>query len=172
MRRLLDAIYDGAGVLAALFMVGTLAMVLSSMLDRFIPMPLLRGMDAYAGYCMAGAGFLALAHTLRRGEHIRVTLLLHATRGPARRVLELACLAVAVVLSGAFAWYSIRLAWDSWRFHDISTGLDATPLWIPQTSMALGAVIFFISFVDECWMTLAGRRQQPVTTPTDILLNE
>ena len=41
------------------------------------------GTDAYAGYCMAAAGFLALAHTLKRGEHIRVTLLLEhcAARG-------------------------------------------------------------------------------------------
>src|SRR5690606_11571534 len=105
MRRLLDALYDGAGVLAALCMIGTLAMVVASMLDRFIPMPSLRGMDAYAGYCMAGAGFLALAHTLRRGEHIRVTLLLHAVHGGARRTLELVCLVIAVLLSGAFAWY-------------------------------------------------------------------
>ena len=36
----------------------------------------LRGTDAYAGYCMAAAAFLALAHTLKRGEHIRVTLFL------------------------------------------------------------------------------------------------
>lgn len=170
MRRLLDALYDGAGVLAALFMVGTLAMVVSSMLDRFVPLPLLRGMDAYAGYCMAGAGFLALAHTLRRGEHIRVTLLLHAARGRARRGLELFCLFVAVLLSAAFAWYSVRLARDSWLFHDISTNLDATPLWIPQTTMAVGAVIFLIAFVDECWMTLTGRRQPAESA--DLLLHE
>jgi len=170
MRRLLDALYDGAGVLAALFMIGTLAMVVSSMIDRFVPIPLLRGMDAYAGYCMAGAGFLALAHTLRRGEHIRVTLLLHAARGGARRALELVCLFVAVLLSAAFAWYSVRLARYSWLFHDISTNLDATPLWIPQTTMAVGAVIFFIAFVDECWMTLTARRQP--AEPAETLLHE
>jgi hypothetical protein len=27
-------------------------------------------------------------------------------------------------------------------FHDISTGNDATPLWIPQLTMALGTVVF------------------------------
>ena len=75
VRRALDALYDAAGILAALFMVGTLAMVLlgigSRLLSWFVP-----GTDAYAGYCMAAAGFLALAHTFRRGEHIRVTLIL------------------------------------------------------------------------------------------------
>ena len=46
------------------------------------------GIDAYAGYMMAGAGFLALAHTLKRGEHIRVTLLLSALHGRGRRALR------------------------------------------------------------------------------------
>ena len=32
--------------------------------------------------------------------------------------------------------YSARLAWQSHVFHDISTGVDATPLWIPQLPMA------------------------------------
>ena len=41
------------------------------------------GTDAYAGYLMAGCGFLALAHTLKRGEHIRVTLLSGRLQGRA-----------------------------------------------------------------------------------------
>ena len=157
MRRLLDALYDGAAWLAALGMIGTLAMVLGSILDRFVSLPL-RGMDAYAGYFMAASGFLALAHTLKRGEHIRVTLLLNALGARARRGLEMWCLTAALVLAGAFAYYSVRLAWQSWEFHDISTGNDATPLWIPQLSMAVGTVLFFIAFLDEWWLELRGRR--------------
>lgn len=169
MRRLLDALYDGAGWLAALAMVGTLAMVLGSIVDRFVSLPL-RGMDAYAGYFMAAAGFLALAHTLKRGEHIRVTLLLNALGTRARRGLELTCLTIALVLAGAFAYYSVRLAWQSWEFHDVSTGNDATPLWIPQLSMATGTVLFFIAFVDEWWLELRGRR--PVRESGELLRNE
>ena len=72
---LLDALYDGAAALAALFMVLLLVMVLLSILGRQLHFHV-PGTDAYAGYMMAAAGFLALAHTLKRGEHIRVTLLL------------------------------------------------------------------------------------------------
>ena len=56
-------------------MVGTLLMVVLGMLDRYVSLNF-RGTDMYAGYCMAAAGFLALAHTLKKNEHIRVTLLL------------------------------------------------------------------------------------------------
>ena len=169
MRKLLDAVYDGAAALAALFMVSLLLMVLLSIASRQLGVHV-RGTDAYAGYLMAGAGFLALAHTLKRGEHIRVTLLLGAVSGRARRALEIWSLGLACLLSGVFAFYSCRLVWQSLAFNDISTGNDATPLWIPQLAMAVGTVVFAIAFVDEWLLEVSGRRAS--TGATEALRNE
>jgi TRAP-type C4-dicarboxylate transport system permease small subunit len=157
MRKALNALYDGAAVLAAVFMVGLLVMVLLSVVSRLLHFHV-PGTDAYAGYLMAGAGFLALAHTLKRGEHIRVTLLLSALTGKAKRSLEIWALSAAVALAGLSAFYSCRLAWQSHVFNDISTGNDATRLWIPQLSMALGTVILCIAFIDELVLELRGQR--------------
>jgi len=157
LRRSLDALYDGAAYLAALFMIGTLAMVLLGIAGRMFNW-FVAGTDSYAGYCMAGTGFLALAHTLKRGEHIRVTLLLEHSGAKTRRALELVSLAIATFLAFAFAWYSCRLSWQSYDFHDVSTGNDATPLWIPQLSMALGSVVLSIAFVDELIAEWRGDR--------------
>lgn len=155
MRRPLDRIYDAAAYVAAAFMIGTLVFVLLGIFGRILGFHL-RGTDAYAGYCMAAAGFLALAHTLRRGEHIRVTLVLDHVRPSARRALELACLAAGIALSGLLAWYSVRLAWQSHAFNDISTANDATPLWIPQLAMAAGALLLATAFVDSFARALRG----------------
>ena len=157
MRRLLDTLYSAAAYLAALLLVGTLVMVLLGVFGRLLGFQV-RGSDAYAGYCMAGAGFLALAHTLSRGEHIRVSLILEHAGAHGRRVLERWSLAVAVILSVAFAYYSVRLAWQSYALHDVSTGNDATPLWIPQLAMAAGAVVFAIAFIELFVLELAGKR--------------
>ena len=157
MRRLLDALYDGAAWLAALAMVGLLAMVLLGILGRQLHFHV-PGTDAYAGYLMAAAGFLALAHTFKRGDHIRVTLLLGALKGGVRRGLEIWALAAATLLAALTAFYSCRLAWQSHVFHDVSTSNDATPLWIPQLSMAVGTVILAIAFFDELVLELQGRR--------------
>ena len=157
MRRALDALYDGAAWLAALSMVGLLLMVLLSIVSRQVGFHV-PGTDAYAGYLMAAAGFLALAHTLKKGEHIRVTLLLGKLQGRARRAMELWALAAAAFLAGLFAYYSARLVWQSHLFHDISTSNDATPLWIPQLAMAAGTLILAIAFVDELVMALRGQR--------------
>jgi TRAP-type C4-dicarboxylate transport system permease small subunit len=169
VRTLLDRLYDAAAYLAAFFLVGTLAMVLTAIVGRlfnwFIP-----GTDAYAGYCMAASGFLALAHTLKRGEHIRVTLLLEHAGVRARRGMELWALAVATVLAAAFAWYSVRLVVQSWQFNDISTGNDATPLWIPQLAMALGTAVLLVAFVDELVREWRGVRRAGV--PAEALHHE
>ena len=156
MRRALNLVYDGAAVLAALCMVGLLAMVLLAIASRLLHFHV-PGTDAYAGYLMAAAGFLALAHTLKRGEHIRVTLVLGALRGRARRALEVWSLAAGSALALLAAWYSARLAWQSHLFNDISTGNDATPLWLPQLSMAAGTAILALALLDELVLALLGR---------------
>lgn len=159
MRRLLDALYDSAAALAALFMVALLGMVLLSIASRQLHFHV-PGTDAYAGYLMAATGFLALAHTLKRGEHIRVTLLLGVLSGRWKKAFEVWALAAASLLAGLFAFYSCKLAWQSHEFRDISTGSDATPLWMPQIAMALGTVVLAIAFIDELVLELRGRRAQ------------
>src|SRR5512145_1629658 len=98
MRRPLDALYDAVGALAALFLVGVLAMVLLGIAGRWFDFHV-PGTDAYAGYCMAACGFLALAHTLKRREHIRVTLLLEHVSARSRHRMEVGALAVGTLLA-------------------------------------------------------------------------
>lgn len=169
MRRLLDGLYDAAAWLAAAAMVGVLVMVLLSILSRQLGFHV-AGTDAYAGYSMAAAGFLALAHTLKKNEHIRVTLILGRLKGRARHALEMWALSAGVVLGGLFAVYAVRLAWVSHALHDISTGNDATPLWIPQLAMAAGALILLVALVDEWVLELRGRRAS--ASPEEALHNE
>ncbi len=155
-RRALNAVYDAAAALAALCMFGLLAMVLLAIASRLLHFHV-PGTDAYAGYLMAAAGFLALAHTLKRGEHIRVTLVLTMLRGRARRALDVWALAAGSALALLAAWYSARLAWQSHAFNDVSTASDATPLWLPQLSMAAGTAILALALVDELVLALSGR---------------
>ena len=160
--RALDRLYDGAAALAGVAMVLLLVMVLLSIVSRQVGFNV-PGIDAYAGYMMAAAGFLALAHTLKRGEHIRVTLVLAALHGGRRRGLEIWALAAATSLATLFAYYSCKLAWQSHAFNDVSTSNDATPLWLPELAMAIGAVVLAIAFVDELVLEIRGRRVVPVS---------
>ncbi|OZI49830.1 TRAP transporter small permease [Bordetella genomosp. 4] len=155
MRRLLDTLYGAAGLLAGLCMIGVLISVLISIIGRQIDWHV-AGIDAYAGYFMAGAGFLALASTFKHGEHIRVTLLLNSLAARGNRRLDIFALCAGTLLAAAFAFFSIKLMLDSHTYNDVSTSNDATPLWIPQISMAVGTVLFLVSLVDELIRRLHG----------------
>lgn len=169
VRRALDALFDGAAALAALCMVALLVMVMLGIVGRLLQFHV-PGTDAYAGYLMAGAGFLALAHTLKCGEHIRVTLLLGALKGRAKHALELWALTGASALAALLAYYSVRLAWQSHSFNDISTGNDATPLWLPQIAMAAGTLILLLALLDELVLEWRGLRVEPASD--EMLHNE
>jgi TRAP-type C4-dicarboxylate transport system permease small subunit len=160
--RALDRLYDATAALGAVAMVLLLAMVVLSIVSRQVGFNV-PGIDAYAGYMMAAAGFLAMAHTLKKGEHIRVTLLVGSLRGAARRGAEVWALFAASLLAVLMAVYSCKLAWQSHAFHDISTSNDATPLWLPQLAMAIGSVVLAIAFVDELVLEIRGRRAVPVS---------
>jgi TRAP-type C4-dicarboxylate transport system permease small subunit len=165
VRKFLDSLYDAAGYLAAFFMVGILFMVLASVVGRLIGFNL-RGSDAYAGYAMAAASFLALAHTLKRGEHIRVMLFLERFHGRFRRPLEIWSHGAGTLLCAALAVFSVRLVWQSHAFNDVSQGNDATPLWIPQLAMAAGAIVLLVAMLDD-FIALLRRRQ--IAKPADEL---
>ncbi|MBD9533334.1 MULTISPECIES: TRAP transporter small permease [Comamonas] len=158
MRKFLDGLYGSTAWLAGLGMIGILVMVLLTVLSRVIGFNA-PGTDAYAGYAMAGCGFMALASTLKKGEHIRVTLLLGALKGKALKTMEVTALVIATTLAGFLAFYSTRLVFQSWEIDDISVGIDATPMWIPQIFMALGTIVFFIAFCDELVLELMGKRK-------------
>ena len=157
MRKLLNGLYECSAWIAGIAMIGVLAMVLLTILSRLLGFSA-PGTDAYAGYAMAGSAFMALASTLKKGEHIRVTLLLGALKGRAYKALEAITLVIAIILSAFLAFYSMRLVWQSWEINDISVGIDATPMWIPQIFMALGTSVFCIAFCDELVLELMGKR--------------
>ncbi|MBR0567549.1 TRAP transporter small permease subunit [Azoarcus sp. L1K30] len=155
MRTLLDSLYRLSGALAAVGMVATLLMVSAGIVSR--PLGIyLSGTDDYAGYCMAACGFLALAYTFKHGEHIRVSLLIERVGPRLRRAMEWFSLAAASAIAIMLAWYAVRLVWQSHEFEDISQGIDATPLWIPQLSMAIGSVVLVIALLDDLIVTTLG----------------
>jgi len=155
VRRVLDAVYDAAGVVAALCLVALLVVIVLQMAARWsgVSFP---GSTQYAGYLMASASFLAFAHTLNRGAHIRVNLFLTAL-GERRFWGELWCMVIATAATCYLAYYAVRFVYVSYKLHDISQGQDATPLWIPQIPMAFGAVLLAVCFIDNLVTLLATR---------------
>lgn len=157
MRTILDRFFRLLGALGAFFILATLVIEVVNIVGRELGFSM-AGADAYAGYFLAAGSFLALAYALRSGDHIRVTLILQRLRGRPRWWMEVLCLVVATLLSSYFAWFAARLVWGSYTFHDISQNVDATPLWIPQLSMALGLFGLALAFAEQLVETVRTGR--------------
>ncbi len=157
MRRALDRFYGLLMALAAAAMAAAFACVMLGIADRQLALGL-RGLDAYAGYAVAAALFLALPGTLQKGEHIRVTLLLQRVPAAWRAALAWWCLLAGSGLAVMLAFYAARLVWLSWLTHDVSPASDATPLWIPQLAMALGCIGLAVGLLDAALSRASGIR--------------
>lgn len=169
MRRSLDRLYALTLYLAAacLVLIAVLvgAQVLGRIADTLLKLfghpPygfLVASLAEIAGFLLAAASFLALAATLRRGAHIRVTILLGNVPERARHALEFWVLAVGVAFVAFVTWSLAALVYDSFRFNEVSYGLIAVPLFIPQAVMLLGALVLLIALADELLRVLRGER--------------
>ena len=152
----LDLLYRASAALACVFFVAIGVCIVLQVATRLLGLHL-PGLVDYSTYSMVAATFLGLAYALKRDAHIRVTLLVGAAGGRARQALELVCLAIGFCVLAYFSWFAVILALDSWRFGLKDLGLAATPLWIPQSAMALGAIIAAMAFLDEFVGVLLGR---------------
>jgi tripartite ATP-independent transporter DctM subunit len=157
LRRGLDALYLAGGALGAACMVAILLLIAAQMVARWTGQ-VLPGATDYAGYAMAGSAFLALAYAMDRGAHIRVNLVLMRF-GRWRRYAEIWCYGAATVIACFFAWYAVRTNIGSAKWNDISQGLDATPLWIPQIVMSVGTVVLAIAMFDQFMRILLTRHE-------------
>jgi TRAP-type C4-dicarboxylate transport system permease small subunit len=166
MRAPLDALFKLLGALGAFFILATLTIEVAGIALRLLGFSM-AGADAYAGYFLAAGSFLALGYALRRGDHIRVTLILQRLHGRARWWMEVLCLLIAAGLSVYFAYFSAKLVWGSYAFNDVSQNVDATPLWIPQLSMAIGLAGLALAFIEQLVITLRTGQLPPAVNEAE-----
>ncbi len=192
MRGLLDGLYRAASaaaaiclcVIAGLVLVQVFGRILDGVL-RLMGLPVagitVPSLNEIAGFLFVAATFLALAATLRRADHIRVSMLIKAVPLGVRRVLECVVLCIGTVIAVYAAYHSVLQVEDSIASNTVSFGVIAIPLWIPQSALAAGLVVFAIAMADELVAVLttgaptyqaheeakSAVLQKPVITPED-----
>ena len=152
----LKNIYRFSGYIAALFLILVATFILIGIASRIFGF-YIRGLAEYSGYCMAASSFFALAYTFVEGGHIRITLFLEKVSGVKKKVLEIWCLIIASFYSGYVAFYFIKMLKISYEFQERSEGADEILIWIPQTSVAIGSLIFFVCVFHQFILALFNK---------------
>ena len=159
MRRLLDRFYGGCTVLSCISIVFIVAVVflqvVLSTIDAAaaaVGMPgfgmMIPSYSMFSGYGLAFATFLALGPAIRRGAHIRVTLIQGRLPQSAQRVALALIALIGTIIGALMTWALVSMTYESWDFGDQSSGLVAVPLWIPQSVLCLGACAFLVACAD------------------------
>jgi TRAP-type C4-dicarboxylate transport system permease small subunit len=172
IRTFLDRLYLFAGYAAGAFLVLIFGIMMFMSLGRQVGLNIPAG-DDFASWCMAAMAFLGLAHTFKRGEIIRVGVLIEQLTGRKRWALEVFALAVSTIFTLYFTWYAVAMTYDSWRFHDMAQGVLSIPLWIPQIGYSGGLLILAIALVDELVHVLKGNKptyeKEPPSSPDELV---
>ena len=154
--KFLDRLFTWSGYLAGVFLVAIAILVVAQIVARFLGQQI-PSADEFAGYSLAASSFLGLAYSFRSGSHIRVTLLTARLSSKAQRVMLLLVLAYAVVMIGIWAYNSIGLVWESYKFKEVSTGILKYPIWIPQLSMGIGVTLFCLAILEDLINVIRGK---------------
>jgi len=157
LRRFLDALYLGAGYVAACCILLIMVLMIGQSILRELHVRTGAVNDVVSWLC-AAAAFFAMAHAFKHGDFVRVTLLLEKVSPAAQRRFEMAALAIAAVAVGYLAWWANRFTWDSYVFDETAQGMLPIKMWIPQSTFAIGAILLFVAVFDELVVVLRGGR--------------
>ena len=157
MRRFLDRLYLASGAVGAVFVLLICVLMIAQSVLREFGVRTGAVNDVVSWFC-AAASFFAMAHAFKHGDFVRVNLLLEKLPAAPRRALEIICLAIGSVSVAYLAFWANKFTYDSWAFNEVAQGLLPIPIWIPQSSFALGSLLLLVALVDELIIVLRGGR--------------
>ncbi len=174
MSRMFQKLYDLCGMIAG-GLILCICLLISAQIclnafGRFAPGVLPSTIPSYAdfsGFMLAGATFLAMAHTLRAGGHIRVNLVVSRLPLKAQFVAEAFVLVIAAGLIGYATYFMGALVVESIHFGDVSNGIIPVPLWIPQSVAAFGIGLLLVAVLHTL-VEMITTRAPVLSTPDEV----
>jgi TRAP-type C4-dicarboxylate transport system permease small subunit len=158
MRRFLDRLYLGAGIAAAAALAAIFIIMMAQSFGREAGF-VLSGADDIVAWLCAACAFLALGHTFRAGDLVRVGVFLDHLGPRPRWIAEIFSLGFTAIFTAYMLWAVSRFVYLSWEFKEVAQGMIKAPIWIPQMSLVIGMAIFFIAVLDD--LILVCKKQKP-----------
>ncbi len=140
-----DAIERVSLWLSAVCMIGMVVLMLLEVVLRGAFNSTTEHSDELVGYLLVGVSFLSLALCQSRGAFHRVEMVQMRL---SRRGKAISALVFDLVSFGYIAltdWYFVQFVLSSYNREAAAPTTLATPLWIPETVMVVGATLLLIS---------------------------
>jgi TRAP-type C4-dicarboxylate transport system permease small subunit len=159
LRRVTEGVARALAILAALGLLVLVGLLMVDLFGRNLFGFTTTFANEWSSAVNGAIVLLAAPYAFIKGDHIRVELLDLLRWRRLRRLLvvlaDLLCLLIALY----FAYAISAMAWESFVTDRRSTWVLRTPLWIPQSVLALGAIALVLAALQRAVTTLAGLRR-------------
>lgn len=118
----------------------------------------------YSAYLCALALFAGSGYAVRQGSHIRVRIILSLLPQTVARVLEIFCTLAALAVTAILTYGMIELALRSFERSSRSYFVMQTPLYIPQSLLAVSAILLFLALLSRLLRLLINDAPDLATT--------
>ena len=138
-------------LLALLFLLINAEIVLRTTLGRSTLIS-----DEYSGYMLCWLTLAGFLYAMRMDAFLRVGFIIERARGVWRRWLEALAALGGLFIACVAAYASFLLTYTTWRFNTVSSQYSETPLFIPQSVMAVSFVLLAVAYAVQLLAIMSG----------------
>lgn len=145
--KVVDVVSQVAGFFAIILVVGIVVLIVTEIVCRTVLDISLSFAWEYSAYFLGTAIFCGAAFTLRTGGHVRVAFLTSNRRPFIARASEYVSTVFGIAITWFLAYSLVLFAWRAYATDSHSPTIDAVPLEIPTTGLAVGAVLLALQML-------------------------
>ncbi|MCB2192654.1 MAG: TRAP transporter large permease subunit [Deltaproteobacteria bacterium] len=149
LTRLMDRLSEGVGAFCGLATLGMVLIISYEVVCRYLFNSPTSWVTEYSLYIFVSTSFLATAYAHLKDSHIRVEILLNNISTSARHKLWQVSAWVGLMFVVVAAWQMTLFVGSEYQGGARAWGLLATPLWIPETPVAVGLGLFALAVLGE-----------------------
>ena len=131
--------------LSAICLVGMALLMMAEVLLRGLFNSTTEHADELVGYLLVGISFLSLALCQSRGAFHRVEMVQMRLRPRGKALSSLIFNLLSFAYIAVTDWYFLQFVLSSYRREAMASTVLATPLWIPETVMIVGATMLLMA---------------------------
>lgn len=152
-------VLEVCGVIAALLVFAMTALIVADVVLRNVFRVTLPASVELTEYAMFFASAFAAPWLLRRGQHIRVDIVVMRAKPFTAWLMEVACDLIGLALSLLMSWYSIAMVLRSWRGETLVVKNLIFAEWYILWPLPVMFVLLAVEFVFRLQRILTGPRQ-------------
>ena len=138
---------DICETICALFLIVSIVLIAAEAIARNVFATSFQITDEVCGYLLVALTFLSMSVAEAHGAFHRVELVQTRLSRAGRLVTQLVFDFVSLIASALVTWQLYRLTANSWRSEDVAPTPLHTPLWLPQSTMAIGMALLCVALI-------------------------